>query len=350
MEEILVGSECEPVCIGMPCFNSQQTIKKTLRNTLQQTHSEFCLLVYDDGSTDATPNIVRDFERTDSRVLLVRNESNKGRSHARNALLDLAGDSILTWQDSDDLWHPQKLSEQLKFYSKMSKVLGSEDFIITSPIERLKPTKEVVDEAYLSLFMSQDYYRTLFPPYHYDLSFIFSETFSDCPFYLQATMGRAAHFRNAGGFDLDLEWHEDLDLAIKLLKIGIPIYGHAFNHELAYYYNSTPSVAPTVLRMAIERLIANHEEHLNSAGIDIQRNLRWRRQTYLFLGLLRKREFGSALSLLAEDGPQILSDGYLKDIFLSNLELLPKAITAKEAQVQASGRHSLCGQLETPKC
>ncbi|NEJ22174.1 glycosyltransferase [Rhizobium leguminosarum] len=342
MEESVVGCKFEPVCIGMPCFNSQQTIQETLRNTLQQTHGEFCLLIYDDGSTDATPDIVRDFERTDSRVRLVRDESNKGRSHARNALLALAGNCILTWQDSDDLWHPQKLSEQLKFYSKLSVELRSEDFIITSPLERLKPIKEAGDEAYLSLFMSPNYYGTLFPPYHYDLSFIFSEAFSGCPFYLQATMGRAAHFRSAGGFNLDLEWHEDLDIAIKLLKIGIPIYGHVFSHGLAYYHNSTPSVSPTVLRAAIERLIISHEEHLNSVGIDIQKNLRWRRQTYLFLGLLRRREFGPALSLLAEDGPRILSDGYLRDILVSNLELLPKAINAQEAWAQTSqSRHSI---------
>ena len=76
-----------PVCVCIPVYNGGPTIRRTLSNLLQQEHRDFQILVYDDGSTDRTAEFVEEIAGRDSRVRLVRGETNMGRGGARNRSL-----------------------------------------------------------------------------------------------------------------------------------------------------------------------------------------------------------------------------------------------------------------------
>ncbi len=320
------------IVVAMPCYNSQDTIRETLENILEQTHKEFRVVVYDDGSTDASPDIVRAFERRDSRVSLHRNELNQGRPQARNALLALVPDAILAWQDADDLWHPTKLAKQVSFYEEKYRQCGHDRIALVSSLERCRPKGEVdSDHQYLSNILSQGYYGELHPPHIYDLKFICSDKYMAFPFYLQSTFARASHFIEAGGFDPELPWYEDLDMGIKLLGIGTKIFGLRNEVALAYYFSGAPRLAPDIVTACLKRIYSNNKDFISASGIDVQYDLSLRKLTLLFLGMIRKREFSTALEILAQNSAFALNRSELKELLISNVEVLQKALRASES-------------------
>jgi teichuronic acid biosynthesis glycosyltransferase TuaG len=99
------------VSVVIPAYNSARYIAESIRSVQEQIYSNWELVVVDDGSTDETAGIVRDFSRTDARVKYVFQE-NGGQASARNTgIRDSRGD-LIAFLDSDDLWFPEKLELQ----------------------------------------------------------------------------------------------------------------------------------------------------------------------------------------------------------------------------------------------
>lgn len=98
------------VSVVIPAYNTSSFICTTLRSVLISTFRDLEIVVVDDGSTDATAEMVDAF---DSRVRLVR-QANAGVSVARNSGIQSSDSELLAFLDSDDVWHPQKLELQLR--------------------------------------------------------------------------------------------------------------------------------------------------------------------------------------------------------------------------------------------
>lgn len=94
--------------IIIPAYNSEKTIRKCLDSVVSQTVRDFEVIVVNDGSTDGTQEICEWYEATYSCIKLL-NKSNGGVSSARNAGLDLASGSWITFVDSDDWVYPHWL-------------------------------------------------------------------------------------------------------------------------------------------------------------------------------------------------------------------------------------------------
>jgi glycosyltransferase involved in cell wall biosynthesis len=92
--------------VVIPAFNAERTLSSAIRSVLAQTDSGFELIVVDDGSTDATSEIVRDHR--DQRIRLV-SQTNNGLPAARNAGIRAAAGALIAFLDADDLWLPQYL-------------------------------------------------------------------------------------------------------------------------------------------------------------------------------------------------------------------------------------------------
>ena len=102
------------VSIIMPAFNAAHTLLESLRSVSQQDYPYWELLVVDDGSSDNTVELVREQAFADPRIKLLRQPFNQGVAAARNAGIAAAKGRYIAFLDSDDLWLPQKLSQQLK--------------------------------------------------------------------------------------------------------------------------------------------------------------------------------------------------------------------------------------------
>ncbi|MEP4079124.1 glycosyltransferase family 2 protein [Haloferula sp.] len=96
----------------VPAFNAGPDLACALQSVLAQTESNWECLVVDDGSTDGTTALVRDFEARDSRFRLIVQE-NQGVGAARNEGINQARGEFVAPLDADDLWHSEKLRKQL---------------------------------------------------------------------------------------------------------------------------------------------------------------------------------------------------------------------------------------------
>jgi glycosyltransferase involved in cell wall biosynthesis len=102
----------------MPAYNSDNTVGRAIRSVISQTYVNWELLVGNDGSTDSTANIIKEFSELDNRIRLVENSNNLGVSFTRNNLLNLTNADLVAFLDSDDEWYPEKLITQVNFISK----------------------------------------------------------------------------------------------------------------------------------------------------------------------------------------------------------------------------------------
>lgn len=103
----------ELVSIIMPSYNTANYIKLTIESVLKQTYQNWELLIVDDCSTDNTDNIVAQYN--DKRIIYMKNKKNCGAAVSRNRALKVARGKWIAFLDSDDLWYPTKLEEQIKF-------------------------------------------------------------------------------------------------------------------------------------------------------------------------------------------------------------------------------------------
>ena len=104
------------VSIVMPAFNSEQFIEKAIRSVIDQTYSNWELLVCDDGSTDNTKDIIRSF--ADDRIIYVGESARLGAFAARNMLIKRSSGAYVTFLDADDYIDIRRIELQVnKFES-----------------------------------------------------------------------------------------------------------------------------------------------------------------------------------------------------------------------------------------
>ncbi|MCU6210685.1 glycosyltransferase family 2 protein [Morganella morganii] len=100
------------ISIIMPAFNAEDTIYQSINSALNQTFEDFHLYIINDASTDNTDNIIRGF--SDPRITYIKNNVNQGVAACRNIGIKKANSKYISFLDSDDIWLPQKLEQQLK--------------------------------------------------------------------------------------------------------------------------------------------------------------------------------------------------------------------------------------------
>lgn len=107
--------ENKTVSIVMPVYNSEEFVNRSIESILNQTYTDFELIIVDDCSTDQTQSLVKKIASVDERVRLLRLNENSGAAVARNLAINEARGRYIAFLDSDDLWHEEKLSKQLSF-------------------------------------------------------------------------------------------------------------------------------------------------------------------------------------------------------------------------------------------
>lgn len=91
------------------CYNAEHTLAETLASLRNQNETEWEAICVDDGSSDATRELLNTAAQSDPRIRVV-SQQNAGPSRARNAGAALAQSDWLAFLDADDIWLPQKLS------------------------------------------------------------------------------------------------------------------------------------------------------------------------------------------------------------------------------------------------
>jgi glycosyltransferase involved in cell wall biosynthesis len=99
------------ISVIIPVYNGEKTIQETIESVLNQTFTDLELIVINDGSQDATLEII---ERIQDPRLKVFSYTNAGQAASRNQGLSHACGEYISFIDADDLWTPDKLEAQLK--------------------------------------------------------------------------------------------------------------------------------------------------------------------------------------------------------------------------------------------
>ncbi len=123
------------VSIVVPAFNRGFIIGRALESLLAQTYQDWEALIVNDGSTDDTSEVVKEYRKRDARISLIEHDRQKGAQAARNTGLRQARGRWMAFLDSDDQWLAHSLEVRLSVAGK-SRVVHSECYVIDVEGER----------------------------------------------------------------------------------------------------------------------------------------------------------------------------------------------------------------------
>jgi glycosyltransferase EpsE len=198
------------VSIIMPAYNVENFIEEAIQSILNQTYTNFELLICDDGSTDQTWQIINQFD--DERILKFRNKVNIGNLKTTNFLFNEVKGDFIAVLDADDISDSKRIEEQIIFLNDNIEygIVGSQFEIIDEQGESLycgllpmkdpdikdKMSKEVIPILYGSILIRTDLVRKI---------------------------GGFRIFFNRKGF-ADLDWLARAAELTKVYNLNIPLY------------------------------------------------------------------------------------------------------------------------------
>lgn len=185
------------ITVLLPAFNAEKYIGEAISSVLAQDMNAFELLIINDGSTDSTANIIKNF--TDPRVHVIT-QQNQGIAAALNNGLSFAKGKYIARFDADDICLPGRLNKQAAFLdtNPAHVVVGCE--------------AEYMDETGNHLFD--------FACVGYSNEEIKSRLKVECPFIHSGVMYRKAEVLKAGGYSPLAHNFEDYLLWVQLAKFG----------------------------------------------------------------------------------------------------------------------------------
>ena len=238
------------VSIVMCTFNREELIADSIQSCVNQTLTNWELIIVDDFSSDNTESVVASFK--DSRIVYIKCDSHVGRSRARNLALENSRGNYLSFLDSDDLFEPLKIATDVKILSESQDELaiytGAKCLDIT--------TGEILG-----------YYKA-------DKA---GDLYSDVAFYLplviatsQLTMKRKV-FEVIGGFDENLDRFEDTDYFRRISRVTqwkanpdnlVTLKNHADN----VISNQSQSIIVEMIERYVEKVEDEIRDNLIEAG------------------------------------------------------------------------------------
>jgi len=200
------------ISVVIPTFNAEQTIIRALESVKAQKLQPFEVIVVDDGSKDRTGELVK---KNFPLAKYIR-QDNAGPSAARNIGAKAAKGEWIAFLDDDDEWLPTKLSRQTRLLKAAPSVslcfTGMVNINMEEPFERLAWSE---DDFSLLKSISKDIHtgRILSNVFYFEMlcrNYIYTPT----------VIVRRSQFFLVGGFNQKLKKAEDVDLWLKLIKLG----------------------------------------------------------------------------------------------------------------------------------
>lgn len=185
------------ITVLMPAYNAAKYIHSAIRSVLDQTFTDFELLIVDDGSTDDTVAIIKMF--ADDRIRLIQKKHSGIADTLNCGLLEASGDYIARF-DADDLCLPSRLEKQFDFLE------GHPDHILVGG-----------EAEYMAENGDLLFYFNCIGYTHEEIA---AQLRKECPFIHSAVMYRKAPVLEAGGYSSLTHNFEDYLLWSQLSKYG----------------------------------------------------------------------------------------------------------------------------------
>lgn len=199
-ERASAGTVPPAVSVLLPVYNAEAYVGAAIDSILAQTFQDFELLIFDDGSTDGSLSILRDYEAKDSRIRVFSSPENRGVALAMNDLIEKARGRYIARMDADDICLPERLARQVKFLD------SSPDHVVVGTwVEHMNTRGQPIG--------------IIQTPLHHD-EIDASHLKGHCSIWHPSAMIRASSVRSVGGYHEDFPPAEDIELWLRLAEIG----------------------------------------------------------------------------------------------------------------------------------
>jgi len=188
------GTSAPRLSVVMPVRDLERYVDAAVASILGQTYRDFEFLIRDDGSTDGTRGLLRQWAARDRRIRLFESDVSLGPAESSNFVVRQARGALVARMDGDDIAHPDRLRRQVEALDA-----HADACLVGSLFEG-------IDEAGRSV-RPRDRSRLTAPtPF--------------APFPHGSIMFRREAFDRAGGYRTDADFWEDLDLFRRLARLG----------------------------------------------------------------------------------------------------------------------------------
>lgn len=196
------------VSIITPVYNASFFLRQAATSVLAQTYQDWEWLLVDDCSSDNSWELMQELAKEDYRIKIFRNTSNLKSGKTRNFAIEKASGRFIAFLDSDDMWHKDKLTTQVKFMEEKKCALSHTSFGYLNEIgHKIKSTFHVSNSV------------------NYDHLLKRTEIGCSTVMYDTSILGKrymSSHSRR-----------QDYALWLSILKEGVLSYG--IDSELSYY-------------------------------------------------------------------------------------------------------------------
>ena len=108
------------ISVLMPVYNASEFLDESINSILEQSFSDFELLILDDKSKDNSLQVIEKYAKQDSRIRVLKNKTNQGEAFCRNRLVAKSKATFIAWMDADDISFRNRLETQFLFLEKYS--------------------------------------------------------------------------------------------------------------------------------------------------------------------------------------------------------------------------------------
>ena len=188
------------VSVLMPVYNAERYLREAVESILGQTFGDFEFIIVDDGSTDGSLAILREYERRDGRIRLL-SRPNTGIVGALNDGIALARAPLLARMDADDWSMPTRFERQVQFLDRHPECVAVGTWLLVTDPEGapIFTMRQETDPAQLS--------RNLLE-------------FRGTGIGHATVIMRRDAVMHVGGYRKEYQWSEDRDLWLRLDEIG----------------------------------------------------------------------------------------------------------------------------------
>jgi glycosyltransferase involved in cell wall biosynthesis len=188
----------------MPCYNAAITLPEALASLSGQTFPNFEVVAVDDGSTDATPQILQEWAASDRRLHVVSRQ-HAGLIAGLNVGLEMCKAPYVARMDADDWSHPERLSRQVAYLEAHPEVSVVSCLVAGFPEGQVRQGFHIYIDWLNSLLSNEDIRR---------------EMFIESPLPHPSVVFRRQDIMQVGGYQ-DRGWAEDYDLWLRLYLAGV---------------------------------------------------------------------------------------------------------------------------------
>jgi len=101
------------ISVIMPVYNAAEFLAESIESILNQTFTNFELIILNDKSTDNSLDVISKYQRSDSRIIIINKDINVGPANLRNEGLSIAKGDFIALMDADDIAMPQRFEKQI---------------------------------------------------------------------------------------------------------------------------------------------------------------------------------------------------------------------------------------------